>query len=254
MTGRKVKVIAFSFFIHVFILASLGLIALSEPMKREDDKIYDTRLMEFSRNETAERALNTVNLPSATMPAYNENPPENESYQKIENTPQTKTVIHERAASTPTPSPAPTSDNTANTNTVPDTASDTVTSMVATGISGNVEASTSNNGNVGEPPAPPPVATGIVQPATAPVVVSGGAPKYPYAAQQDGIEGTVVVRFLLNKSGGVDDVSVSTSSGNSSLDRAALNAAKNYRFSPGLDEYGRPVRCYAYKPFTFRLQ
>ena len=72
--------------------------------------------------------------------------------------------------------------------------------------------------------------------------------------RDNGIEGTAVVRFLIGKDGGVEDLTLARSSGNGSLDQAALNAARGFRFRPGLDGYGRPVRCYAYQPFAFRLR
>ncbi len=100
----------------------------------------------------------------------------------------------------------------------------------------------------------PPVSDAIEAPAVPPRVLSSRAPEYPSSAQNRGTEGTVVIRFLLDKEGSVDDMEIVESSGSNALDRAARNAAAGFSFSPGLDGYGRPVRCYVYQTFTFRLK
>ncbi|MEE3381128.1 MAG: energy transducer TonB [Succiniclasticum sp.] len=99
-----------------------------------------------------------------------------------------------------------------------------------------------------------PASDSIQAPAVAPRVTRSRSPEYPSSARNNGIEGTAVVRFLIGKDGGVEDLTLARSSGNGSLDQAALNAARGFRFRPGLDGYGRPVRCYAYQPFAFRLR
>ncbi|MGI6263264.1 MAG: energy transducer TonB [Succiniclasticum sp.] len=99
-----------------------------------------------------------------------------------------------------------------------------------------------------------PASDSIQAPAVAPRVTRSRSPQYPASAQNNGIEGTAVVRFLIGKDGGVESVSLARSSGNGALDQAALSAARSFRFRPGLDGYGRPVRCYAYQPFAFRLR
>ena len=98
-----------------------------------------------------------------------------------------------------------------------------------------------------------PAGDAIQAPAVPPRVTRSRMPSYPDACRKSGITGTAVVRFLVGKNGGVESVIVSKSSGNASLDQAALNAAGGFRFKPGLDGYGRPIRCYAYQPFAFRL-
>jgi len=72
-------------------------------------------------------------------------------------------------------------------------------------------------------PAPPKVVQGvayIVQPDV----------KYPDAA--NGATGTTIVRALINVNGLVDEVTIQTRSGNTLLDRAALQAVKKARFKP----------------------
>lgn len=98
-----------------------------------------------------------------------------------------------------------------------------------------------------------PAGDGIQAAAVPPRVTRSRMPSYPGAARSKGITGTAVVRFLVGKNGGVESVTLARSSGDSSLDQAALSAAGGFKFKPGLDSYGRPIRCYAYQPFAFRL-
>lgn len=54
--------------------------------------------------------------------------------------------------------------------------------------------------------------------------------RYPRAAKRDGITGTPVVRFAVNRRGRVSDVSIRTSSGNAALDEATVELLQ--RVSP----------------------
>jgi protein TonB len=58
-------------------------------------------------------------------------------------------------------------------------------------------------------------------------------PRYPPAAARAGIEGTVVLIIDVDASGNVTNVSVEKSSRNRDLDRAAMEAARKWRFNPG---------------------
>ncbi|MDO4179598.1 MAG: energy transducer TonB, partial [Phascolarctobacterium sp.] len=78
-------------------------------------------------------------------------------------------------------------------------------------------------------------------------------PPYPSSVKSAGITGTVRLRILIDKNGNPETVSVSGSSGNGQLDQSALNTAYKWRFSPGLDNYGKPIRCYATIPVRFKL-
>lgn len=66
-----------------------------------------------------------------------------------------------------------------------------------------------------------------------PVKASGSIPRpaYPPLSQENGEEGTVVLKVLVSPGGQVQKVSVAKSSGFSRLDRAASNGAKNGRFN-----------------------
>jgi periplasmic protein TonB len=54
--------------------------------------------------------------------------------------------------------------------------------------------------------------------------------RYPYEARKQRAEGTVLLRVELDSAGKANSVKVAASSGFSTLDRAALKAAKNERF------------------------
>lgn len=70
---------------------------------------------------------------------------------------------------------------------------------------------------------------------------------YPGSAVLRGLEGTVHLTLTVDPSGVVIAVELVKSSGHGSLDRAAIEAARGYRFEPG--EGSITVS----KPFTFRL-
>jgi protein TonB len=77
-------------------------------------------------------------------------------------------------------------------------------------------------------------------------------PKYPETARRDGKEGRVLLRVLVNEEGRTASVEVNRSSGVESLDQAALEAIKRWRFSPArLGD--RPVKSWVRIPVDFRL-
>ena len=57
---------------------------------------------------------------------------------------------------------------------------------------------------------------------------------YPDEARRQGIEGTVHVRVLVNRSGRPEDVMITKSSGRNLLDSAAVRTAKTFLFSPAI--------------------
>ncbi|MDN5781321.1 MAG: energy transducer TonB, partial [Luteimonas sp.] len=87
-------------------------------------------------------------------------------------------------------------------------------------------------------PAPPPAPPSPPQPQQnigASVDISSknmNPPKYPPAAARSGIEGTVILIIDVDANGNVVDVSVEKSSRNRDLDRAAIAAARKWRFNP----------------------
>lgn len=75
---------------------------------------------------------------------------------------------------------------------------------------------------------------------------------YPQAAQDNGVQGKVVVRFIVNKDGSVSDVTV-LKSVDRDLDREAVRVVKSMpKWQPGKNN-GVPVRSYFTLPINFRL-
>ncbi|MBQ8699054.1 MAG: energy transducer TonB [Schwartzia sp.] len=239
---RTAKGIAVSVAAHILICALLGFAAIHVAKETAPEPIYDVALM----GAAGAPAPAAASAPPA--PVEQPKPPEEVV------PPQPDDIIEEKPPEEPvqeeTPKPAP-----------PQPQMETPAPTAFPGTGGTASEGTGEGSGAaaegsgsGETQGIPPASDAIEAPAVPPSVTAGRAPEYPYSAQRKNIEGTVVVRFLLNKDGGVDDVDVAESSGNDALDRAALEAAEGFSFSPGLDGYGRPVRCYAYQPFTFRLE
>lgn len=90
-------------------------------------------------------------------------------------------------------------------------------------------------------------------PVTPPYLVASTDPRYPPAARNREIEGTVYVKMLVSSGGRVENAFVARSSGNEALDGAAVEAVYNWSFSPAKDTYGSPVRCYITMPVNFVL-
>src|SRR5690606_4544839 len=84
------------------------------------------------------------------------------------------------------------------------------------------------------PPAPPapPAPTPNIGASVDPSSRSMNPPKYPPAALRAGITGQVVLVIDVDASGNVLDVTVERSSRNRDLDRAAIAAARRWRFNP----------------------
>jgi len=78
-------------------------------------------------------------------------------------------------------------------------------------------------------------------------------PRYPRMAIKRGIEGSVVVKILIDEKGLPYDVSVLKSSGHKLLDEAAKKTAMQWKFSPALVD-GKPVKSQNHQPFVFSLQ
>ena len=76
--------------------------------------------------------------------------------------------------------------------------------------------------------------------------------EYPELQKRAGVQGTVVLQFIVETDGTVGDLRVIRSSGNDGLDRAAVAAVQPSRFEPGRVD-GEPVRVRFAVPVTFRL-
>jgi len=79
------------------------------------------------------------------------------------------------------------------------------------------------------------------------------APSYPLSARRRGQEGRVILRVEVLPEGGVGDVILEKSSGVASLDQAALDTVRRWRFRPAR-ENGRPVAATVQVPIRFALK
>lgn len=77
-------------------------------------------------------------------------------------------------------------------------------------------------------------------------------PGYPPMARQLGLEGTATVRVLVNRDGLPEESRILASSGASSLDQAALEGVRRWRFVPAR-QGDTPVAHWVDIPVTFRL-
>ena len=74
---------------------------------------------------------------------------------------------------------------------------------------------------------------------------------YPEAARQEGVEGRVIVQFVVDEAGGVRDA-VAVRSPDDRLSEAAVDAVERMRFEPGRHR-GQAVAVRFAVPVTFRL-
>jgi protein TonB len=86
------------------------------------------------------------------------------------------------------------------------------------------------------PPAPRVVA--LSEDTEPPVPIAQAQPVYPPALKAEGVEGFVVVRFIVTEAGAVDDVRIVK--GDPRFNDAVLAAVKTWRFKPATSQ-GRPV-------------
>ena len=77
-------------------------------------------------------------------------------------------------------------------------------------------------------------------------------PVYPPRCLRMGIEGVVRVRVLVGENGEPQEVTLGKSSGESALDRSAMDAVRTWRFEPA-KRNGVPVRAWAIVPVEFKL-
>jgi TonB family protein len=86
-----------------------------------------------------------------------------------------------------------------------------------------------------------------------PVVLRHAAVQYPIEAKESGIEGRAYLQLLVDYGGKIMRVELARSSGNASLDQAAMDAGKSVLFSPCIAPGGVPVRVWVMYPVTFKL-
>ena len=87
-----------------------------------------------------------------------------------------------------------------------------------------------------KPTAPPPSTPAVADTAeVAPVEVHTPPPRYPRLAIRRGYEGTAIVEFEVRADGSCGRIRLVESSGFTCLDRAAIEAVKEWRFEPAAD-------------------
>jgi protein TonB len=77
-------------------------------------------------------------------------------------------------------------------------------------------------------------------------------PRYPEAARQKGIEGTVLLKVRVTEQGRVESVQIERSAGHPELDQSATEAVQRWRFQPARRS-GAPVAVWVLIPVEFRL-
>jgi protein TonB len=77
-------------------------------------------------------------------------------------------------------------------------------------------------------------------------------PTYPFRAKRRGIEGKVVVRFLVDKQGRVSEFSVVQAEPEDVFEESALKAVKEWQFEPGMKDK-KPVSTWVQVPIRFEL-
>lgn len=84
-------------------------------------------------------------------------------------------------------------------------------------------------------PASPKAAPAPTQAASTDLIehrISGKAPGYPYESRRNKEQGTVSLRVIIGTDGRIVQISIAKSSGFDRLDKAALNAVKDWRWEP----------------------
>ena len=84
---------------------------------------------------------------------------------------------------------------------------------------------------------PAPVSN-IPMPIFPPKVLSSVLPEYPASALEKGAEGVAVIEVNIALDGSVSDLRIKSSSGSAEMDRSALSAVKQWKFSPALQGGG----------------
>ena len=86
-----------------------------------------------------------------------------------------------------------------------------------------------------------------------PVIVSRVEPDYPYAARLQGIEGQVLLEAIVDRNGRIE-AEITVLKSVAMLDKAAIEALRQWRFTPGRDANGQTVRVIVEVPIRFVLE
>jgi protein TonB len=90
-------------------------------------------------------------------------------------------------------------------------------------------------------PAPPAVPAVVQAGDLSTRMIAGKPPRYPVDARRKREQGTVILGLVIGLDGRVESVTIAQSSGFPSLDNAARDAARNWRWEPVIRD-GQPVR------------
>jgi protein TonB len=90
-----------------------------------------------------------------------------------------------------------------------------------------------------------------IQPDSMPTLIEMPPPSYPEQAQQDGIEGTVMVRARIDEEGRVAEAFLVE--GPEALSNPALESVRAARFRPAMKD-GQPVPIWVQVPIRFALE
>ena len=82
--------------------------------------------------------------------------------------------------------------------------------------------------------------------------IAGALPRMPSWARRRGLEGTVVLRFIVTAQGDVTDIHVSRIEGDERFGREAARTVTTWRFDPATRR-GRPVPCWCFQKVNFKL-
>jgi periplasmic protein TonB len=85
-----------------------------------------------------------------------------------------------------------------------------------------------------------------------PVLMASVSPEYPATLRKAKVEGSVVIVFLLDESGRVEEAKVESAS-RPEFETPALNAVKKWKFKPGERE-GAAVKTHMRLPIRFKIQ
>jgi protein TonB len=91
----------------------------------------------------------------------------------------------------------------------------------------------------------------ITEDVTPPVPIATVAPSYPSTAKANGIEGTVVVKYVVTETGAVTNIQIVR--GPAELREAVLSAMRSWRFRPAVFD-GRPVAVTRVHRFPFHIK
>lgn len=119
----------------------------------------------------------------------------------------------------------------------------------AMGNGSNRGASTSGSGGRGSGGS----ALGLAEVDEPPRILHKVEPPYPLRARRLQIEGQVVVQFVVNKQGSVQNLKVLSANPKGFFEKSVLNSLKKWTFRPGKYR-GRPVDTVVILPVKFRLK